>query len=73
MSAFFEQYYAARGVRIVKQARVGAIEGKGTVQAVLLGNREKLLLRFCGCWRGRDSSHGTFGEDWHQQSMTALS
>lgn len=42
MSAFFEQYYAARGVRIVKQARVGALEGEGRVQAVLLGDRQKL-------------------------------
>jgi NADPH-dependent 2,4-dienoyl-CoA reductase/sulfur reductase-like enzyme len=42
MSAFFEQYYTAHGVRIVQQARVAAIEGKGTVQAVLLGDREKL-------------------------------
>jgi len=42
MSAFFEQYYTARGVRIVKQARVVAIEGKGGVQAVLLGDNEKI-------------------------------
>ena len=42
MSAFFEQYYTARGVRIVKQARVAALEGKDTVQAVLLGDNEKL-------------------------------
>ena len=42
MSAFFEQYYTARGVRIVKQARVAALEGKDTVQAALLGDNEKL-------------------------------
>jgi NADPH-dependent 2,4-dienoyl-CoA reductase/sulfur reductase-like enzyme len=42
MSAFFEQYYAARGVRIVKQARIAALEGKGRVQAVVLGNSETL-------------------------------
>jgi NADPH-dependent 2,4-dienoyl-CoA reductase/sulfur reductase-like enzyme len=42
MSAFFEQYYTARGVRIVKQARVAAMEGKDRVQAVLLEGREKL-------------------------------
>ena len=42
MSAFFEQYYAARGVRIVKQARIAALEGKGKVQAVVLGDSEKL-------------------------------
>jgi NADPH-dependent 2,4-dienoyl-CoA reductase/sulfur reductase-like enzyme len=42
MSAFFEQYYTAHGARIAKQARVVAIEGKGKVQAVLLGDREKL-------------------------------
>jgi 3-phenylpropionate/trans-cinnamate dioxygenase ferredoxin reductase component len=41
MSAFFEQYYTARGVRIVKQARVAALEGKHSVQAVLLEDGEK--------------------------------
>jgi NADPH-dependent 2,4-dienoyl-CoA reductase/sulfur reductase-like enzyme len=40
MSAFFEQYYAGRGVRIVKQARVTALEGKGKVQAVLLDTEQ---------------------------------
>jgi 3-phenylpropionate/trans-cinnamate dioxygenase ferredoxin reductase component len=38
MSAFFEQYYTARGVRIVKQARVASFEGRETVQAVLFGD-----------------------------------
>jgi 3-phenylpropionate/trans-cinnamate dioxygenase ferredoxin reductase subunit len=46
MSAFFEQYYTARGVRIVKQARVAALEGKGRVQAVLLGDNEKIACDF---------------------------
>jgi NADPH-dependent 2,4-dienoyl-CoA reductase/sulfur reductase-like enzyme len=36
MSAFFERYYTERGVRIVKQTRVAALEGKGSVQAVRL-------------------------------------
>jgi NADPH-dependent 2,4-dienoyl-CoA reductase/sulfur reductase-like enzyme len=38
MSAFFEKYYASRGVRIVKDARVASFEGKRAVQAVLLGD-----------------------------------
>jgi NADPH-dependent 2,4-dienoyl-CoA reductase/sulfur reductase-like enzyme len=42
MSAFFEQYYTAHGVRIVKTAHVSALEGKDRVQAVLLGERGKL-------------------------------
>jgi 3-phenylpropionate/trans-cinnamate dioxygenase ferredoxin reductase component len=46
MSAFFEQYYKGRRVRIVKQARVAAIEGKGRVQAVLLGDQEKISCDF---------------------------
>ena len=46
MSAFFEQYYAARGVRIVKEARVASLEGKGGVQAVLLGDGKKIS---CDC------------------------
>lgn len=46
MSAFFEQYYSARGVRIVKPARVAALEGEGKVQAVLLGDHEKIPCEF---------------------------
>src|SRR5215831_933747 len=42
VSTFFEQYYASRGVRIVKQARVASFEGKGVVQAVLLGDGSKI-------------------------------
>jgi NADPH-dependent 2,4-dienoyl-CoA reductase/sulfur reductase-like enzyme len=42
ISTFFEQYYTARGVRIVKQARVAAIEGGDRVRAVLLEGGEKL-------------------------------
>ena len=42
MSAFFEQYYTARGVRIVKQARVAAIEGKNKAQALVLEGGEKI-------------------------------
>ena len=41
MSTFFERYYAARGVRLVKQAKVAALEGKEAVRSVALagGNR----------------------------------
>lgn len=42
MSAFFEQYYTSRGVRIVKQAQVASFEGKDAVQAVLLGDGKKI-------------------------------
>jgi 3-phenylpropionate/trans-cinnamate dioxygenase ferredoxin reductase component len=42
MSAFFEQYYTSRGVRIVKQAEVASFEGKGRVEAVLLNDGKKL-------------------------------
>jgi NADPH-dependent 2,4-dienoyl-CoA reductase/sulfur reductase-like enzyme len=42
MSAFFEQYYTARGVRILKEARVASLEGKGAVQAVLFGDGKKI-------------------------------
>ncbi|HLK48170.1 MAG TPA: FAD-dependent oxidoreductase [Bryobacteraceae bacterium] len=34
MSRFFENYYSARGVRFVKQARVEAIQGRSGVEAV---------------------------------------
>jgi len=46
MSAFFEQYFTARGVRIVKEARVASLGGKGGVQAVLLGDGKKIS---CDC------------------------
>src|SRR5947207_5591111 len=65
MSAFFEQYYTARGVRIVKQARVAALEGKDTVQAVLLGDKRETFVRPCRSWSGRSPGHGTLGEDCH--------
>ena len=42
MSAFFEQYYTSRGVRIMKEAHVVSFEGKGAVQAVLLGDDKKI-------------------------------
>jgi NADPH-dependent 2,4-dienoyl-CoA reductase/sulfur reductase-like enzyme len=42
MSAFFEQYYTARGVRILKEARVASLEGKGAVQAVVFGDGKKI-------------------------------
>jgi NADPH-dependent 2,4-dienoyl-CoA reductase/sulfur reductase-like enzyme len=42
MSAFFEQYYASRGVHIVKEAQINSLEGKDAVRAVLLSNRKKI-------------------------------
>lgn len=42
MSAHFERYYTERGVRIVKQARVAAFEGKSSVQGVLLGDSKNI-------------------------------
>lgn len=42
MSAFFEQYYASRGVRIVKEAQVASFQGKGVIQALLLGDGKKI-------------------------------
>jgi NADPH-dependent 2,4-dienoyl-CoA reductase/sulfur reductase-like enzyme len=42
MSAFFEKYYAARGVQIIKQASIAALEGKGTVSAVSLAGGGKI-------------------------------
>ena len=42
MSAFFEQYYESRGVRIVKEAQLTSFQGKGAVQALLLGDGKKI-------------------------------
>jgi len=42
MSTFFERYYASRGVSIVKEARIAALEGKGAVQAMLLDDGKKI-------------------------------
>ena len=38
MSAFFENYYAARGVRTIKNATVAELRGEGAVNAVVLSN-----------------------------------
>jgi NADPH-dependent 2,4-dienoyl-CoA reductase/sulfur reductase-like enzyme len=38
MSHFFENYYSARGVRFVKQARVEALQGSAAVESVSLRN-----------------------------------
>jgi len=46
MSAFFEQYYSSRGVRIVKGAQIAAFEGKGAVQAVRLEDGKKIPCEF---------------------------
>jgi 3-phenylpropionate/trans-cinnamate dioxygenase ferredoxin reductase subunit len=42
MSEFFERYYAARSVQILKHANVAALEGKDTVSAVILGDGRKI-------------------------------
>jgi NADPH-dependent 2,4-dienoyl-CoA reductase/sulfur reductase-like enzyme len=42
MSAFFEGYYAARGVQIFKLASIAALEGKDTVSSVVLGSGGKI-------------------------------
>lgn len=42
MSAFFERYYTARGVQLIKQVNVTALEGKATVSAAVLDNRQKI-------------------------------
>ena len=36
MSAFFEDYFTARNVRIIKKERLTALEGKDSVEAVVL-------------------------------------
>ena len=42
MSAFFEQYYATRGVRIVKKGNIAALEGTEAARAVLLNDGQKI-------------------------------
>ena len=42
MSAFFERYYTARGVQLIKQVNVTALEGKSTVNAAVLDDRRKI-------------------------------
>ena len=42
MSAFFERYYSARGVQLLKQVKIGAFEGKGTVSTVVLDDGRKI-------------------------------
>jgi NADPH-dependent 2,4-dienoyl-CoA reductase/sulfur reductase-like enzyme len=42
MSEFFEQYYTARGVRLVKSATVKALQGDGVVSAALLASGQSV-------------------------------
>src|SRR5215472_170489 len=42
MSKFFEQYYTARGVRFLKEAAVGRLEGKEHVRGVILSSGDKI-------------------------------
>jgi NADPH-dependent 2,4-dienoyl-CoA reductase/sulfur reductase-like enzyme len=42
MSEFFENYYSARGVRMRKQADLGAFAGTGSVRSVKLSDGEEL-------------------------------
>ena len=42
MSRFFENYYAARGVQFIKQARLAEFRGAGSVSEVVLENRQSL-------------------------------
>jgi NADPH-dependent 2,4-dienoyl-CoA reductase/sulfur reductase-like enzyme len=43
MSAFFENYYKARGIRFVKNTRVAKLNGTDTVQSAVLENGETVL------------------------------
>jgi NADPH-dependent 2,4-dienoyl-CoA reductase/sulfur reductase-like enzyme len=42
MSAFFESYYEARGVRFLKMVKVTALRGDGAIKAVTLGNGQEV-------------------------------
>jgi len=42
MSAFFESYYAIRGVRFVKSAEVTEVRGDGALSSVVLANGEAI-------------------------------
>ena len=42
MSEFFERYYAAHGVQLLKQANIAALEGTGNVSAVVLDNERRI-------------------------------
>lgn len=42
ISAFFENYYSSRGVRILKQTGVNALNGAGSVRSATLSNRQEV-------------------------------
>jgi NADPH-dependent 2,4-dienoyl-CoA reductase/sulfur reductase-like enzyme len=42
MSVFFERYYAARGVQLLKQVNITALEGKGTISVVVLEDGRRI-------------------------------
>ena len=58
MSQFFENYYAARGVRFAKNTKVVELTGAGCVKSAVLQNGEILDLRY-----GRS---GHWGEARHR-------
>ena len=43
ISAFFENYYQARGVRLIKSAKVTELRGNGAVSAVSIGGGQSVL------------------------------
>jgi NADPH-dependent 2,4-dienoyl-CoA reductase/sulfur reductase-like enzyme len=45
MSAFFESYYAERGVRFVKSARIEEFRGSGTVSSISLADGRPVLCQ----------------------------
>src|SRR5439155_17844712 len=58
MSGFFEGYYASRGVRFVRHAKLGELRGNHRVEAVALENGEILPCDFVvagiGVWPETD-------------------
>jgi NADPH-dependent 2,4-dienoyl-CoA reductase/sulfur reductase-like enzyme len=42
MSEFFEDYYAAKGVKIIKSAKITELRGESTVSAVVLGGGQSI-------------------------------
>ena len=61
ISAFFDEYYSARGVRVMKQTSVAALNGNGSVHSAQLSNGEEVPCDLVVAGIGVTPATETFG------------
>lgn len=65
ISAFFDNYYSSRGVRIVKQMGVDALSGTGSVRSAKLSNGEEVACDLVVAGIGVTPTTGSFEHSLH--------